>query len=216
MQNILRTVPWFVLTPLVMVAAGVLAGASYYFTGPLFHETCANERNLLTGEFEASNCGEGAKVAARRTATEEPTRPAPTPAGAFEDGDGETPVTTPTADGDAAEGILAAGQFRDGEPGHQGSGRAELQRVSGGMLNLFLSNFSVTNGPDLVVVLSTDPEGSRGSVSSGLTLGALKANNGSQNYAIPEGTDVSVFRSVIIYCKSFPTVFAYAPLEVPG
>jgi hypothetical protein len=72
--KLLQSVPWFVAAPAVVVAAAVFAGASYYFTGPLFHETCANERNLLTGEFEASNCGEGADVA-RRPTTQEPTRP---------------------------------------------------------------------------------------------------------------------------------------------
>lgn len=64
-----------------------------------------------------------------------------------------------------------------------------------------------------MVILSTDANGSRGSVGSGLSLGALIATDGNQNYGIPAGTDLSKYRSVIIYCKSFPTVFAYAPLE---
>ena len=98
--------------------------------------------------------------------------------------------------------------------GTRGKGLAEVQRLEDGRLNLFLSNFSVTNGPDLVVVLSRDPEGSQGSVADGLILSSLKANNGNQNYAIPEGTDSSRYASVIIYCKSFPTVFAHARLEV--
>jgi hypothetical protein len=102
----------------------------------------------------------------------------------------------------------AAGEFET-QPGTR---RRQGEPSEWAGCNLFLSDFS-TNGPDLVVVLSTDPEGSRGSVSSGLTLGELKANNGNQNYAIPDGTDVSAYRSVIIYCKSFPTVFAYASLE---
>ncbi|MGH7754630.1 MAG: DM13 domain-containing protein, partial [Gemmatimonadales bacterium] len=124
-----------------------------------------------------------------------------------------TPSPTPPAPAPAGPGVVAAGSFVDGEPGHQGSGAAELQRLAGGKLNLFLSNFSVTNGPDLVVVLSEDPGGSRASVSGGLTLDKLKANNGNQNYEIPAGTDIGRFKSVIIYCKTFPTVFAYATLE---
>jgi hypothetical protein len=110
--------------------------------------------------------------------------------------------------------ILAAGTFRDGDPGHNGRGIARLGTTADGQVVLRFENFSVTGGPDLVVILSTDPGGSRGSVSSGLNLGALKATDGNQNYTVPAGTDVSKFRSVIIYCKSFPTVFAYATLEV--
>ncbi len=334
LNALLLRIPWYV-TGLV-VAVGVIAGAgaTRYFAGPLFYETCENERNLLTGEFEASNCGEGAKIARqpadgaddpgqdgpdgpsdgdtagvlatgefegtdsahRGSGTAQVQRlpggslnlflsnfsvtngpdlyvylvpeggdtgdgldlgrlqanngnqnyaipagtdlsdydrvviwcrqfdvdfsiaqiaaaPAPTDSG----GDGvtasPTPAPSPSASPTAAgPGVLASGSFVDGDPGHEGSGTAEIQRLADGRLNVFLSNFSVTNGPDLVVVLSEDPAGSRDSVSSGLTLDALKANNGNQNYEIPAGTDVSRFKSVIIYCKSFPTIFAYATL----
>jgi hypothetical protein len=88
---------------------------------------------------------------------------------------------------------------------------AEVQRLADGSLNLRLADFSVTNGPDLIVFLSPDADDYDG---SGISLGALKANNGNQNYAIPAGTDLSQYASVVIWCKSFPTVFAIATLEV--
>lgn len=212
MNSLWLRIPWFVSVPAIVVSGAIAVGATGYFTGPLFHETCHNERNLLTGEFEPSNCGEGAKVAARAPATSQPSAPAVAagtvtpPAGA--------PAPAGTAVPAQAGGILAMGEFQDGEPGHHGAGTAQLQRLADGRLNLFLSNFSVTNGPDLVVVLSTDPSGSKSSVSSGLTLDSLKANNGNQNYGIPAGTDLARFNSVIVYCKSFPTVFAFATLEM--
>ena len=205
-------IPWVLSVPAVVVSGAVAIAATGYFTGPLFHETCHNERNLLTGEFDPSNCGEGAKVAARPPATAQPGAPTV----AAETGTPPPDATAPagTAVPAQAGGILAMGEFQDGEPGHHGAGTAQLQRLADGRLNLFLSNFSVTNGPDLVVVLSTDTEGSKSSVSSGLTLESLKANNGNQNYGIPAGTDLTRFKSVIVFCKSFPTVFAFATLEV--
>jgi hypothetical protein len=204
LNALLLRIPWYLTA--AVVAVGVVGGvaATRYFAGPLFYETCENERNLLTGELEASNCGEGAKLAQRPDPDATPT-PSTTPSSP------STPSSAPSTP-TPGPGVLASGSFVDGEPGHEGSGTAELQRLTGGSLNLFLSNFSVTNGPDLVVVLSEDPAGSRSSVSTGLTLDALKANNGNQNYEIPAGTDLSRFKSVIIYCKSFPTVFAYATL----
>ena len=121
------------------------------------------------------------------------------------------PLTPTTAPPPApAPGVVAKGAFRDGAPGHSGSGQAEIQRLADGSLNIRLANFSVTNGPDLIVYLSPS---ANDYTSGGLNLGKLKANNGNQNYAIPAGTDLSKYNSVVIWCQSFPTVFAYASLE---
>ena len=121
--------------------------------------------------------------------------------------------------GGAAEGtILAASTFRDGEPGHRGSGVAHILRAADGTLTLRVENFSVTNGPDLFVVLSTSGDGyAEGS----LNLGALKATDGNFNYEIPPGTDISKYRSAVIWCRRFDTDFAVATFareadSVPG
>lgn len=125
-----------------------------------------------------------------------------------------TPTVTPLPRATATlagPGVLSRGTFVDGDPGHFGSGTAEVQRLADGSLNLRLANFSVTSGPDLIVYLSPSADDY---VTGGINLGELKANNGNQNYAIPAGTDLSGVKSVVIWCKSFPTVFAYATLEV--
>jgi hypothetical protein len=69
-----------------------------------------------------------------------------------------------------------------------------------------LSDFSVTNGPDLHVILGNNAEGG----GAGLDLGKLKATDGTFSYDIPADADLASFRSVTIWCKSFPTVFAVA------
>jgi hypothetical protein len=46
-----------------------------------------------------------------------------------------------------------------------------------------------------------------------IDLGALKGNRGSQNYAIPAGTDLSAFKSAVIWCRRFAAGFAVAPLS---
>lgn len=196
MTSLLLKLPWFISTPSVLAVAALFAWLAYAFTGDYFNETCLNERNPLTGEFAPSNCGEGAKVAKRLGEAGEP---------------GRTPAP---ASGETGE-VAASGVFQDGDPGHQGSGRAELQRLAGGRLNLLLSDFSVTNGPDLFVVLS---ESASGQYSGGdLVLDPqLKANNGSQNYEIPTGTELGRYRSVIIWCRQFKVTFAYAALTPAG
>ena len=66
------------------------------------------------------------------------------------------------------------------------------------------------------VLLSTHPDPmSRSEVKDGgyEELGKLKGDIGNQNYAIPSGTDISQYQSVVIYCKPFHVIFSVAPLS---
>lgn len=280
MSKLLLKLPWFISAPLIAVVVAGFAYLGYAVTGDYFNEQCKNERNPLSGEFEPSNCGEGASIAAKQnsgptttadrqaaavatstgataaspqaaqpaTATAS-SSPSPSSAAATPSASSparasspaatgiapatavataapataspsptQTPTPTPTPAVPAAPtvaaapkpGILAAGTFKNGAPGHNGSGTVQVQRLADGKLNLFISNFSVTNGPDLYVVLSASPGGSYSGAD--LQVAKLKANNGSQNYALPDGLDLSGYRSVIIWCKSFDVVFSYAPV----
>jgi hypothetical protein len=105
--------------------------------------------------------------------------------------------------------ILASGDFRGADEFHFGRGRA-LILESDGHLTLRFEEFSVRNGPDLYVYLSPSPDDYADEV---LELGPLKATDGSFNYEIPAGTDVSSYRSAIVWCKPFEVLFASAPLE---
>ncbi|MCV0431487.1 DM13 domain-containing protein, partial [Nitrosopumilus sp.] len=73
---------------------------------------------------------------------------------------------------------------------------------------LRLENFESTNGPDLYVYLATDDK-----ASDFVNLGKLKANNGNQNYDIPEGTNLQKYNKVLIWCKTFSVLFGSAELS---
>jgi hypothetical protein len=45
-----------------------------------------------------------------------------------------------------------------------------------------------------------------------IELGLLKGNRGELNYPVAGGTDVTGYRSVVIWCKRFSTAFGAAPL----
>ena len=68
--------------------------------------------------------------------------------------------------------------------------------------------------PDCKVFLSTEPADGDASrfVDDALRLGELKGNVGSQNYEIPAGTDLSAYRSVVIWCDRFNVAFGAAEL----
>ena len=70
---------------------------------------------------------------------------------------------------------------------------------------LRLENFVSDNGPDLKVYLRADN-------GEFISLGDLTGNIGDQNYEIPVGVDLDVFRNVEIWCERFSAGFGVATL----
>jgi hypothetical protein len=110
---------------------------------------------------------------------------------------------------------LRSGSFHSLE--YATTGKAVVLRGPGGSLILRLERLSTSNGPDLRVYLSHVPaSGDLHAYRTGfIDLGALKGNRGSQNYAIPVGTNLPAFKSAVIWCRRFAVGFAVAPLS-PG
>jgi hypothetical protein len=194
--RLLLKLPWFISTPAIVALAAAVALGMNMALSDYFERTFLDEADPLAGIAQAADTSPSATAGAS-TVDSTPAVPTPAP---------DEPA--------AAPGVLAQGTFRDGDPGHNGEGSAKIIRAPDGSLVLRFEEFSVTNGPDLFVILSTDPEGSRGSARDGLDLGGLRATDGNINYAIPSGVDVSQYRSAIIYCRQFNVVFAVATLEV--
>lgn len=136
-------------------------------------------------------------------------------------------VTTPgdSADSSAAPAgftALFAGEFVGSDDFHRSSGTATIYEGADGARLLRFEDFSVTNGPRLVVWLSdlTELTSIRPDVGSApenyVSLGSLTAPNGNQNYTIPATVDLSRYNSVLIWCDPFDIAFAIAPLTPSG
>jgi Electron transfer DM13 len=101
---------------------------------------------------------------------------------------------------------------------HPTSGRATIYRTSDGVEFLRLTNFSTSNGPDVHVVLARgdDPnlahEIVRGQLDD-VELGALKGNQGDQNYDLSTPVDLQRYNTVVIYCVRFHAIFGLAHLN---
>jgi hypothetical protein len=101
------------------------------------------------------------------------------------------------------------GNFVDAGDGfHKAQGVAKVINLADGRTFLRLENLKTTNGPDLYVYLSTGMD-----VSDIVSLGKLKGNIGNQNYEIPAGTDLVKYKTVLIWCKAFSTLFGSAKLS---
>jgi Electron transfer DM13 len=105
--------------------------------------------------------------------------------------------------------ILYVGEFVGVNDGiHNAEGQVKVLELNDSTNFLRLEDFKATNGPDLYVYLSTDK-----SASDFVNLGRLKGNVGNQNYEIPQGTDLSKYATVLIWCQAFSVLFGSAELE---
>jgi hypothetical protein len=110
--------------------------------------------------------------------------------------------------------VVSKGQFQDADSVHRGSGTATIYQLPEGTHVVRFEDFSVTNGPDLHVLLATSPSPTgRADLGEYVDLGSLKGNAGNQNYEIPEGIDLAQFQSIVIYCQPFHVVFSVAALR---
>jgi hypothetical protein len=110
--------------------------------------------------------------------------------------------------------VVAKGNFihaNPSDPVHWGKGS-----VSVGERSVFLeADFVVGPGPAYHVYLVPKAKIRSTADMEGVTfvdLGRIRAFQGSQRYAIPEGTDVKAFQSVVIWCRQFGVLISPADL----
>ena len=95
-----------------------------------------------------------------------------------------------------------------GDGFHNAEGLAKVIPLGDGNSIVRLENFKSTNGPNVHLYLSTDK-----AASNFIDLGRLKANNGNQNYNIPDGTDLAKYNMALIWCKDLSVLFGSAELK---
>jgi hypothetical protein len=114
--------------------------------------------------------------------------------------------------------LRVQGRFGVVDAIHKGEGTAAILRLADRTRVLRLDDFRVTNGPDLYVYLSGHPAPRSSAelhMDGAFEVARLKGNIGSQTYDLPADLDLSGFRSAVIYCRRFTTVFSTAEL-LPG
>lgn len=182
---------------LVTIALLVGLPVAWYLASPLWIDQTVDEALPGSGPATAS----GDRTAAMADAMRQAARA----------GDRRVDETMDMSGGPVA---LSNGDFRDADAVHKGEGKATVYRLADGSHVLRLTQFAVTNGPDLVVFLARHPDpDSAAAVNQGyLRLGPLKGNIGNQNYAIPPDTALDDYHSAVIWCDLFGVLFSPAPL----
>ena len=123
--------------------------------------------------------------------------------------------TQPTAITTAAapEGprVIASGELGYVDAIHNGKGPVRIVDLAGQRFVRF-EDVAITNAPDVHVYLSPET-GGKWDEGTSLYLGALKATNGSFNYELPGGTDVTGYQSVVVWCRAFRVLITWADLQ---
>jgi 4-amino-4-deoxy-L-arabinose transferase-like glycosyltransferase len=135
--------------------------------------------------------------------TVSPVTPAPSPAAPA------APVTPTAPTAPAAPPKVTSGSLEGID--HRASGQAAIYRLGGGPAFVRLEDIDVQNGPDYVLYLV--PGADRESPDDGISLGDLKGNQGSQNYELPDGVDLTAPHTVLIWCRAFSVPVANASQE---
>lgn len=121
----------------------------------------------------------------------------------------------PVAEASSAQpATLLTGHFHG--VAHETKGHAGIFQMADGRRTLRLTDFETSNGPDVRVYLvaAGDAADSDTVRNAGfIELGALKGNQGDQNYDIPADVDLNKYRAVTIWCNRFNVNFGTAPLQ---
>lgn len=125
-----------------------------------------------------------------------------------------TPANTSAAPAGPVQ--LAAGTLISHE--HATSGTVRIIQQPDGLRVLTLENLDTSNGPDVHVWLSAAHvvEGTGGWYTAGSAdhydLGLIKGNQGNQVYEVPADVDLSLYKSVDLWCVQFSVSFGAAEL----
>lgn len=115
--------------------------------------------------------------------------------------------------------IMARGVFQQGDNPYSVQGVATIMKTDQGRV-LSLTDFRVTNGPDLFVYLVSADEAENKRVKEAVrqnrfvNLGALKGNQGNQIYRIPDEVHLDDSSIISVWCRRFSRNFGAASLDL--
>ncbi|MEO8469268.1 MAG: DM13 domain-containing protein [Chloroflexota bacterium] len=176
----------------VVVALAIGLPSAWYLGSPLFIRTALNEPAPTAEPTLEPSASVTTDPGTAASASAAPQTAAPSIAATL------PPLAAPRT-----------GTFKGADDFHFGSGTATLLETAPGAWTVRFDNFSVRNGPDLYVYVSTDPAGY---ANGAVEVGKLRATDGGFNMDLPAGVVPNGAASIVIWCKQFAVQFAAAPL----
>ena len=78
-----------------------------------------------------------------------------------------------------------------------------------------LSNFSTKGAPDLKIFLSplsASELNNKNATKGSLLVAKLKSTRGNQSYVLPQGADLSKYKTILIHCQKYSKLWGVASL----
>ena len=129
-------------------------------------------------------------------------------------------ASTSSSSGTAMPVLRAQGSFTQGDSTYTIRGQAMITEQNG-IRTLLLTDFDVTNGPDLFVYLVTADSAENLTIKDAVREGrfrniaVLKGNRGNQTYQLPADVQIDAKTRVTIWCRRFSRHFGSASLVSP-
>jgi len=98
------------------------------------------------------------------------------------------------------------GEFVNSAHSTSGTASIDVEKTT-----LTLTNFKTDSGPDLNIYLTT---GLNNITTDYIDLGDIKGRDGTYTYNLPDNTDYTNYKYVIVWCVDFNVNFGYAELIV--
>jgi hypothetical protein len=118
-------------------------------------------------------------------------------------------VQEPAKDVDPSSDAIATSTGVFASFAHGLSGEAVVYTATGNKRILRLQNFTMTQGPDVYVFLSTS---NNYSAANTIAVGKLKEGYSNSNLTLSVGdtVDLNVHKFVLVYCVQYSSLFGYA------
>jgi hypothetical protein len=200
------------LVPVALLAVALLAAAAYFFQPwKLFIDTEVQEAIPTVTATSSETSSASLKE------TEAPSEVIPTVTATSSETSSASPKETEAPSEVIqyplvlVEGVLVSHE-------HQTSGAVKILQLEDGSRVLRLENLDTSDGPRVEVWLTDAPviEGEEGwrvfDDGKYTSLGAMKGNQGNQNYEIPPDLDLLDFSSISLWCVTFSVSFGAAEL----
>lgn len=117
-------------------------------------------------------------------------------------------IGTAAADSAFAADTFATGGFTN--IGQKTKGTWTLETRDDGVYAVLSEDFKARKAPDLKIFLHTAEAGSvdDDNAGDGLFVAALTSHKGAQEYKLPEGLDLSAYKSFVIHCEKYSKFWA--------
>ncbi len=126
----------------------------------------------------------------------------------------QQPAAQTASQSAATSGQIAAGAWT--KKSQRASGMWSVSRQDGTVTINLDEDFRTRNAPDLKIFLSPLDVGdveNANATDGALLISELKANKGAQSYTIPDGVDLSKYKSVLIHCEAYTKLWSAGALR---